>query len=90
VEFDGAQQVLERFAGGPAFHQIAQGVEFAVAQGAVEFEVKVDAFFPQDVGEQKLRIEPRALDTVFLKVTGGGRDDLLDRLQGLSIKSDAG
>ncbi len=77
MELDGAKEVLEGLAGGPALHQAAQGVEFAVAEGAVEFEVEIDALFAQDVGEEELGIEARTFNLVFAQVTGGGGDDFL-------------
>ncbi len=81
MEFDGSQQVLERLAGGAAFHQIAQRLEFRLAQGAVKFEVEIDPFLAQDMGEEEFGIEPRALDAVFLEVAGGGGNDFLHGFQ---------
>lgn len=77
VELDGAEEVLEGLAGGAAFHEEAEGVEDGLAEGAVEFEVEIDAAFAEEVGEEELGIEAGALDAVFFEVTGGGGDDVL-------------
>jgi hypothetical protein len=89
VELDGAEKVLEGLAGGTAFHEEAEGIEFAVGEGAVEFEVEFEAFFAENVREEELGVEAGALDAVFLEVTGGGCDDVLHGFQGASIKADA-
>lgn len=83
MELDGAEEMLERLAGGAAFHQVAQGVEFAFAEGAVKFEVEVDAFFPEHVGEQMFGVQARAFNAMLLKITGGGGDDFLHVLHGI-------
>ena len=86
VEVHRAEEMLERLAGGAAFHEDAEGVEFALAEGAVEFEVEVDALFlAKDVGEEPLGIEAGALDAVLIEVAGGGCDDVLDGFQGGSL-----
>jgi len=83
MELDGAEEVLEGLTGGAALHEGAEGFELAVAEGAVEFQVEIDAFFPEDVGEEQLSIEARAFDFMFGEVACGGRDDLLDGFQGI-------
>ena len=89
VEVDRTEKVLERLAGGPAFHEVAQGVELAFAERAVEFQVEIDAFFPQDVREEQLGIEARAFDGVLLEVPSRGGNDLLNRFQQVLMKGDA-
>jgi len=81
MELGGAQEMLQGLAGGAAFHEEAEGVEFAVAEGAVELEVEVDAFFCEDVRQEVLGVQAWALDAVFLEITGGGGEDLLHGFQ---------
>lgn len=81
MEFHRPEEVLERLAGSAALHQDAERLQFALAQGAVEFQVQVNALLAEDVGQEVLRIEARAFDAMFLEVTGGGGDDFLHRFQ---------
>lgn len=86
VKIDRAQQMLERLAGAAPYHQSAERVQFAISQRPVEFEVKIDPFLAEHVSEQVLGVEPRAFDPMFLEVSGGGGEDLLERLQGRIMK----
>jgi len=78
VELNGAQQMLERLSRGAPFHQFPHRVQLPVAQGPVKFQVQIDPFLAQHVGQEVLRIQARALDSMLLQVACGGCDDFLN------------
>jgi hypothetical protein len=48
-KLDGAEEVLQGFAGGTASDKVAQGLEFFFAEGAIKLEVEVHAALSQGV-----------------------------------------
>ena len=71
--------MLDRHALAPAFDEVAQGVEFLGVQRPVEDHVEVHPpLDPEDVGEEQVDVEPRALDPFVREVFGGGFEDFED------------
>jgi hypothetical protein len=68
--------MLQRHAGRPLANQLAQGIEFLVAEGAVELQVQVHPRFAQHVGQEVLDVEPRVVDFLLLKIHGRGLQQL--------------
>ena len=63
-----------------ASDEFAQGVEFLVAQRPVEHHVQVHApLDAQDVGEEKVDVQPRTLDPLVREILRGGFEDLRER-----------
>ena len=79
-EFRGAEDVLERFAGGAAFDEFAEGREFRLAKGAIEFEVELHALFPKHMRKEMLDVQARAFDVIPGEVISGRGDHFEDGL----------
>jgi hypothetical protein len=79
VEFGGAENVLQRFAGAAAFDEVAQRGTFGFGEGAVELEVEFHALETERVGEKMLGIEARVFHAAVGEVALGAAEDFQER-----------
>jgi hypothetical protein len=70
--------MLERLAGSPATHQLAQRSAFGFVNGAVKLEVKVHSSTTQHFGQQVFGLQAWAFYIMLGQIAGGGLNDFED------------
>ena len=68
AKFHRAEQMLKRLPFAAPLHEIAQRRKLRFGQVAFEFQVQLDPFPSQHMGEQMLGIQARTLDRVFREI----------------------